>query len=35
LLAPLPEATGGLSYGVYLVILGGLLGYAGGQLAKH
>jgi hypothetical protein len=35
LLAPLPEATGGLDYGVYLVIFGGLLGYGGGLLAKH
>jgi hypothetical protein len=35
LLAPLPVATGGLTYGLYLVILGGLLGYAGGVLAKR
>ena len=35
LLMPLPVATGGLAYGIYLVIFGGLLGYGGGLLAKH
>ena len=35
LLTPLPVATGGLAYGVYLVIFGGLLGYGGGLLAKR
>jgi hypothetical protein len=35
LLTPLPVATGGLAYGIYLVIFGGLLGYGGGLLAKR
>jgi hypothetical protein len=35
LLTPLPVATGGLAYGVYLVIFGGLLGYCGGLLARR
>ena len=35
LLTPLPVATGGLDYGIYLVIFGGLLGLAGGLLAKR
>jgi hypothetical protein len=32
---PLPVDTGGMSYGLYLVVLGAIVGYVGGLLRQQ